>query len=69
LCVENMEETGTFDMLVSFYQTTRCHILEDSNLCSYRRENLKFERNRIDLKPAFCSIKLRSVFLRSLILT
>jgi hypothetical protein len=36
-----MEAARTSEMLVNFYQTTRCYNPEDSNLHTHRRENLK----------------------------
>jgi hypothetical protein len=42
-CVHHQgdEAARTSETLVNFYQTTRCYNLEDSNLHTHRRENLK----------------------------
>jgi hypothetical protein len=36
-----MEAAGSLEMLVHSYQSTRCHMLHDSNLDSHRLENIK----------------------------
>jgi hypothetical protein len=36
-----MEAARTYEMLVNFYQTTRCYNPEDSHLCTHRLKNLK----------------------------
>jgi hypothetical protein len=38
---KNMQAAGSFEMLVTTYQTTRCHNQEDHNANLRRRENLK----------------------------
>jgi hypothetical protein len=44
-----MEAANTFETSVTFYQTTRCNIPEDSHLHTRRRENLKSHSDPITL--------------------
>jgi hypothetical protein len=39
--IKAMEAARTSEMLVNFYQTTRCYNPEDSHLRAHRRENLE----------------------------
>jgi hypothetical protein len=41
LLIATFGDSKPFGSRVNFYQTTRCYIPEDSNLHTYRRENLK----------------------------
>jgi hypothetical protein len=44
-----MEAVRSTEICVIFYRTTRGYIPEDSNLQSHRCENLKYNKNSIQL--------------------
>jgi hypothetical protein len=57
-----MEAVSTSETSVSFYQTTRRNIAEDSHLHTHRRENLKFEQG-ILLRSITLSLKVTGVLI------
>lgn len=55
------------EMFMNFYQTTRSHILEDSDLRAFRCENLKFNSAREDISFSLGEVgvhKLDKIYLR-----